>query len=833
MPLHLLQAQREFTEAALRVAAGATADEIFAYLAPVLSTLYGLRRIDLRTESGYARHFGASESTQLRRNVLTIPVALAGNDLGKLEVETDATRPEATLGLALRHFCALLAMIFSRQSDARVDPTNQEWRMLFDEHPAPIIVYETNSAQILAANAAFCETYGYDPGDLLGTRFTDVCIPDAAYNELPSEENQGNTVRCRHHRSDGVRLDVEVTTRYCMWGGEPACMALVNDVTPRTRIERRLVQSEKRLDRVQEIGGVGVFEIDLRTGERYWSRELCRQFGASNEEPPRTIGLNLDFVHPDDRENVRKAYDHAIEHHTSCRIDHRVVQPDGNVIWLQLQADFDFDQDGSPLRAIGATVDITERKSAEQQLGYLAHYDPLTGLANRAHAVSRLQNTLHSARRSSNRPALIFLDLDHFKTINDSLGHDVGDQLLVEVGRRLKDATRDQDCVARMGGDEFIVIITGGNSIQGAENVARRIFSMLESAVRVGGRDIFVTCSIGIAHCPADGVDVETLLSRADMAMYQAKRSGRNRFCVYEDSMLHEAVTRMELEADMRHALERDEFFLVYQPIVNIENRTLSGVEALLRWRHPRGVRTPGEFIGVAEDSDLIQAIGDWALREACRQAVLWKMNEQLPMSVNVSRRQLIDPHFVSRVLNILDQTGADPRLLQIEITETALVMDFEKTHQSLTALRRAGVRIAIDDFGTGYNSLANLRYAVIDALKIDRSFIADIAGSPSDLAIAGAVVSAGRSLGVRVVAEGVETRAHYETLHRLGCHEAQGYWFSQPVEASIFEERYIQSGRSALDLPAPPARAAAAKIRSTPKRSTGQYGADETTIAG
>lgn len=799
MPLQLLRFQRDLTEAALRLAAGATADDLFTYLAPALGSVYGIRRIELRTESGYMRRCGEAKSRlHALHNVLRFPLGVNGRHIGVLEVELHNTTPEPTLSAAMRQVSALFTIAFSRETSARVDPGNEEWRSLFDEHPAPLIVYEMNSAHILASNAAFCESYGYDPDELVGQRFTDVCEPDATYNELLGPEHSGDVVRCRHHRRDGTRLDVEVSTRYCMWLGEPACMALINDVTTRTRIERRLVQSEKRLERVQEIGGVGVFEIDLRTGERYWSRELRRQFGMNEIEPiPATAGFDLTVIHPDDRDSVKKAYDSAIERRQTCRVDHRVIQAGGNVVWLQLQADIDFDGDGQPIRAIGTTVDITERKMAEQQLGFLAHYDPLTGLANRAHAISRLQNTLRSARRNNTYPALIFLDLDHFKTVNDSLGHDVGDQLLIEVGRRLKDATREKDCVARMGGDEFVIMITEGTSAQSAENVARRILSVFEQPVKAGGREIFVTCSIGIAYSPAEGIEVEALLSRADMAMYQAKRSGRNRFCVYQDEMLRETVTRMELEADLRLALDHDEFFLVYQPIFAIKDCRLNGVEALIRWRHPDGVRMPSDFIGIAEDSDLIQTIGDWALQEACRQAVEWGMHPALPMSVNVSRRQLTDPQFVARVLRIIEETGMDPRALQIEVTETALVNDVEKTHQSLSALRAAGIRIAIDDFGTGYNSLANLRYSVIDALKIDRSFIEDIAASPSDIAIAGAVVSAGRSLGVRVVAEGVETKEHYEALRRLGCDDAQGYWFSEPIDAALFEARYLRASSS------------------------------------
>ena len=799
MPLHLLRLQRELTEAGQRLAAGATADDLFTYIVPVLAKVYGLRRITIRTSNGYERNFGPSRQ-RLHGNldVCSFPIVVHRSELGTLEVETTALTPPPSFAASMRQVCAYFALAFSR-SDVREQPCDQseDWRSLFDEHPAPLVVYDLNSASILAANAAFCEAYGYDPDEIAGQRFNDVCIPDAGYMELTGPDGElDGAVRCRHHRRDGARLDVEVTTRHCMWMGNAACMALINDVTSRTRIERRLVQSEKRLERVQEIGGVGIFEIDLQTGERYWSKEMRRQFGVSEDAPlPTTRHLDFEFIHPDDRAIVKAAYERAAQQHETCRVDHRVIQPSGNVVWVQLQADLDFDVQGKPTRTIGTTVDITDRKVAEQQLGYLAHYDPLTGLANRAHAINRLQSLLRSPRRRGNgHAALLFLDVDHFKTVNDTLGHDVGDQLLIEIGRRLRDATRDDDCVARMGGDEFIIIISEAATPQSVEQIARRILHVLEPPALVGGREIFVSCSIGIALCPPEGIEVESLLSRADMAMYQAKRTGRNRFSVYQDEMLRATVARMELEADLRRALEQQEFFLAYQPIVSVKTRKLTGVEALVRWRHPDGIRMPNSFVPVAEESDLIGVLGEWVLREACRQAVVWRAHESFIMSVNVSRRQLIDPQFVANVLAIIEETGIDPRLLQIEITETALVSDIEKTQQSLVALREAGVRIAIDDFGTGYNSLANLRYSVIDALKIDKSFISDIHASASDIAIAGAVVTAGRSLGVRVVAEGVETEEHYKTLRRLGCDDAQGYWFSKPVEAAEFEERYIRS---------------------------------------
>ena len=781
------------------LAAGATVDDLFAHLAPGLTKIYALRRIALETQLGYRREFGGRRVPMLGTlDSSTYPIALDGEQLGSLVVETTESTAPSTLPLGMRQVCALFALAFVNENRVPGQQVRQseDWRELFDEHPAPLIVYDLNSARIIAANAAFCDAYGYACDELVGLRFGDVCVPDAEYMLLGSgAEGSDMAVRCRHRRRDGARLDVEVTTRHCMWMGEPACMALINDVTSRTRIERRLLQSEKRLERVQEIGGVGIFEVDLRTGERYWSRELRRQFGFSEDGPP-PIGAHLDFniIHPNDRAVVKAAYDEALEQRQTCRVDHRAIQPSGNVVWVQLQADLDFDTDGTPIRALGTTVDITDRKLAEQQLGYLAHYDPLTGLANRAHAISRLQTLLRSSKRKHSFPALLFLDIDHFKTVNDTLGHDVGDQLLVEIGRRLREATRDSDCVARMGGDEFVIILTEAASAQAAEQVARRVLQVFETPAAVAGREIFVGCSIGIAHCPPEGIDVEALLSRADMAMYQSKQLGRNCFSIYQDEMLRASIARMEIGADLRRALEQEDFFLVYQPIVNLATQALTGVEALIRWRHTEGIRMPGQFIHIAEESDLIQLIGDWALREACRQAVAWDL--QAHMSVNVSRRQLMDPQFVERVLAIVAETEMDPNLLQLEITETALVSDIQKTQEALTKLRNAGIRIAIDDFGTGYNSLANLRYSIIDTLKIDRSFISDIGASASDVAIAGAVVAAGRSLGVRVVAEGVETEEHCAALARLGCNEAQGYWFSRPVEAAVFSERYVRSSR-------------------------------------
>ncbi len=779
----------------MRLAGGATAEDLFTSLAPALCTTFGVRRVVVSARSGFSRDFGASsdDSGSIRA---AYPVLVDGGEGGRIELTIGPANTQGYLTSAMQDVCSLFSIALADHPRAPSQVEREDWRSLFDEHPAPLLVYAVEDARILAVNAAFCESYGYDAIELLGRRFTDVCIPDAEYAELIGlhEDSTNAPVRCRHQKRNGMRLDVEVTTRYCLWLGESACIALINDVTSRTRIERRLVESERRLERVQAIGGVGIFEVDLRSGQRYWSKELYHQLGvALGNALPCSKTFSLDEVHPEDREAVRTAFDAAMKEHATVRVDHRVIHPSGEVVWLQLQADVDFDADGTPIRVIGTTVDITDRKHAEEQLGFLAHYDPLTRLANRQNAMSRLRNLLQYQRKRT-RPTLLFVDLDHFKEINDTMGHEAGDQVLIEIGSRLQKALRDSDCVARIGGDEFVVIMSNDTDVDKTHIVAGRIIAAVEKPLRVAGREIILTCSVGIAQAPSEGIDVEGLVSRADMAMYHAKRTGRNRFAIYEDNMLRETLERFQTESELRLAIERREFFLLYQPIMSISQRELTGVEALVRWRHSSGVRTPDQFIRIAEDSDIILAVDDWVLREACRQGTIWLREcPGICMSVNVSRRQLSDPNYARHVLAVLDEVGFDPKSLQLELTETTLTSDLGHARNVLFELRQAGVRIAIDDFGTGYNSLANLRYFSIDALKIDRSFTSGVNSSPSDMAIAGAVVSAGRNLGIRVIAEGVENEDHIDTLRRLGCDDAQGYWFSKPIAADCFEQQFIR----------------------------------------
>ncbi|MBN8443780.1 MAG: EAL domain-containing protein [Dechloromonas sp.] len=436
--------------------------------------------------------------------------------------------------------------------------------------------------------------------------------------------------------------------------------------------------------------------------------------------------------------------------------------------------------------------DISEVKENQQRIRDLAYYDPLTGLPNRRLLDDRLQVELAHASRHQRKVAVIFVDLDRFKRINDSLGHEVGDQLLVEVASRLRHCLRDDDTVARMGGDEFVVVMSDLDGPDGALHAASRMTAALRSPITVDGRELVVTCSIGISLYPDDGKDSSTLIKNADVAMYRAKAEGRNAFQLYQPAMNARSLEHLALEAALHHALPAGELFLHYQPVISVDDRRIVAAEALLRWRHPNlGVVSPADFIPIAEETGLIVPIGEWVLRTACTQHRIWRESGRVPirMMVNISARQFRDEGFVDMVRCVLHETAMAPHLLTLELTESILMDDTQQAISLLEELRMLGLRVALDDFGTGYSSLGYLKRFPIDELKIDRLFVRDIDRNPRDAALAAAIISIGHSLGLRVVGEGVETASQFDMLTTHGCDLVQGYHFSLPVAAEAFPE--------------------------------------------
>jgi len=470
------------------------------------------------------------------------------------------------------------------------------------------------------------------------------------------------------------------------------------------------------------------------------------------------------------------------------QVDYRVVWPDGSVHWLANRAQVHRDtHSGRAVRIVGVAMDLTDRKVAEQRIAHMAHHDALTGLPNRVLLRDRIQQAIARAHRNQAQLAVLFIDLDRFKNINDSLGHQLGDRLLQSVASRILACVREGDTVSRVGGDEFVIVIPEIESSADASAVASKILEVLGAAFHLHGNDLHVAASIGISLYPADGGDAETLMRNADTAMYHAKDSGRGNAQYFTQHMNVAAQQRLTLENALRRALEAREFELHYQPLFDLRDRSVTGFEALLRWNRPgAGQVAPGEFITVAEESGLIVPMGEWVLREALRQAHAWQAEGRaLHMSVNVSANQLSRPSFVERLRRLLQETGVDPGTIELEVTEGVIVAGAGEAREAIDQIAALGVGIAIDDFGTGYSGLAYLKRLPIDTVKIDQSFVRDLTVDPDDAAIVTAIVAMARSLGVDVIAEGVETEEQVAELKRLGCNRAQGYLLARPMNAA------------------------------------------------
>jgi diguanylate cyclase (GGDEF)-like protein len=449
------------------------------------------------------------------------------------------------------------------------------------------------------------------------------------------------------------------------------------------------------------------------------------------------------------------------------------------------------DDAGFPRGAIGVSLDITERKRVEEQVRSLAYRDSLTGLPNRLLFHDRLSMAIASAHRHQRGVAVLFLDLDRFKVINDSLGHSFGDRLLQEVAARMRSCVREGDSVARLGGDEFTVLLQEIDHATGAAAVAEKVLDALRAPFRLDGHELFVTGSVGVSLFPEDGTTAEMLIKHADTAMYRAKESGRDGYQLYTPVMSVSALERLALEGGLRRALSRNEFLLHYQPILDLGTRRLHAVEALLRWRHPElGVLAPDRFLPLAESTGLVVRIGPWVLREACAQVRAWQQrgHPDLCLAVNLSARQFLQPGLLQTVAGILDETGMAPSRLEIEITETDAMQNAEMLGETLRGLVGLGVRLSIDDFGTGYSSLGYLRRFPIQTLKIDRSFVGDVVSDPDDAAIVSAILAMARTLKLTVVAEGVETAEQLDFLTQGGCDRAQGFYLGRPLPADEVE---------------------------------------------
>ena len=559
----------------------------------------------------------------------------------------------------------------------------------------------------------------------------------------------------------------------------------------RHRVERALRRSEERYALAVLGANDGIWDWDLDTREIYLSPRWKQMLGYGASELPDDAEAWFSRVAPDDRDTLRSALAAAASNgQTHVVLEHRMIRRDGALLWVLTRGALVRDAEGRVVRLAGSMTDISARKRAEESLIYDAFHDGLTGLANRSLFLDRLAVALAGRRRSpANRFAVLFLDLDRFKTVNDSLGHAVGDQLLVAIARRLEKLTRPSDTVARLGGDEFALIAGGVADGAGAAHVADRIQQRLAEPFTIEQQEVFVTASIGIALPDCEATNAESLLRDADLAMYRAKAVGRGRYEVFDHELHRAAVALLKLETELRRAVAAGDFVMHYQPIVELSSGRIVGFEALTRWVHPeRGLVLPAHFIAVAEETSLVVPLCWFVLEHACRQAREWQQyypsDPPLFISVNVSGKLFAQEGAVEQLLRILERSRLAPECLRLEVTESVVLEHGDDVMERLRLLRGMGVQLSIDDFGTGYSSLSYLQRFRYDELKIDRSFVRDLALADSRV-IVETILQLASHLGIGVVAEGVETAEQLALLQRLGCPFAQGFWFARPLDAA------------------------------------------------
>lgn len=675
---------------------------------------------------------------------------------------------------------------------------------------ANAVVLTDNEGTISWVNPAFTEMTGYPADEVIGRnpRLLQSGKQDAAFYEaLWNTIAAGNLWRGEiiNRKKDGSLYTEEMTIApvRSASGQISHYVAIKQDVTGRKLAEQALRNAEQKYRSIFDNAILGIFQTTPDGEFLAVNPALARMAGYDSPEDflssiHCTAELYVDLERRDDlRELIateKVVRDFEVEFKTK----------DGRKRATSINVGVVADREGTSFYLEGTVQDIAERKAAEARVKFLALHDALTGLPNRILFEDRLAHALANARRREERVAVLWVDLDNFKTINDSVGHSVGDLVLKQVGERLRRLTREQDTLAKVGGDEFLFALINPSDISHTAAAADQIRRAMNGEFVVQGHRLTVTCSIGISLFPDHGADTETLVRNADAAMDCAKENGRNNYRFFTAELNAMGAERLALESSLRVAIQKRELFLQYQPQVDIATGRITGGEALLRWRHPElGLVAPGTFIPIAEKSGLIVAIGEWVLKTACAQARRWQDLglPALPIAVNVSALQLHQHRFLQVTRRVLQQTGLAPRNLELEITENVLLANVEQTLSKLHQLREMGVRLSIDDFGTGYSSLKYLKDLPVSRLKIDRSFIQSLAVSPRDVAITASVISLGHSLNLNVVAEGVENEAQMSFLRAHACDDIQGHYFSKPLDPDDFAEKVRSNSLSQLDL--------------------------------
>jgi diguanylate cyclase (GGDEF)-like protein/PAS domain S-box-containing protein len=677
------------------------------------------------------------------------------------------------------------------------EETLRRFRLAMDNSADMIVLIDRATMRFVDVNETSCRLLGYSREELLEMGPHDV-LPasredlERAYDEFIENPSHTHGMHSHYRRKDGSTFPFE-STRHVLRSGDSYIIAAISrDISERLASEAALRESEERFRSLTQL-----------SSDMYWEQDDQFRFtsvsGMGSERVNKLTVQTIIGKKRWEQNYINMAADQWAEHialleaHKPfrdmelCRLDES-----GKKVWISISGEPVFDASGAFKGYRGVGKDITERKHDEERIQFLANHDALTSLPNRAMFSEVLNLAIQSARRYTRNFAVLFIDLDRFKNINDTLGHEAGDTLLKEMGARLIQAVRASDVVARLGGDEFVVLVQEVSEAKQVATVARKVLSVLVKPMMIQRQECRVTASIGICMFPAEAQDEQALMKNADIAMYRAKEDGRNNYRFYSEEMNVHTFERLALETSLRRGLEREEFLLHYQAKLDLQTGAINGVEALVRWQHPDlGMVPPAQFIPLAEETGLIVPLGKWVLVTACAQSVAW-LREGLPplyMAVNLSARQFADEDLIKDIAAALESTGMKPGLLELELTENYVTQNPERAGRLLAEIKKMGVRLAIDDFGVGYSSLTLLKRFPIDTLKVDRSFIRDLPQNVEDKALTEAIIAMGKSLNLTVVAEGVETQEQQTFLRDRACDEMQGYFFSKPIPGGEFAE--------------------------------------------